>query len=94
MSFIDDRVFGDLKSFREQFAKLDGERVITDLKERLKPICHRTLRWQVDAHVLFTKRHAICKEFEPNSDEQRIYDLVSEYLRRDNLQALPTSQIA
>ena len=94
VSFIDDRVFGDLKSFREQFAKLDGERAVTDLKERLKPICHRTLRRQVTAYVPFTKRHAICEEFTPSWDEQRLYDLVSEYLRRDNLQALPTSQKA
>ncbi|MCY7335746.1 MAG: DEAD/DEAH box helicase family protein [Chamaesiphon sp.] len=94
VSFIDDRVFGDLKSFREQFAKLDGERVITDLKERLKPICHRTLRRQVTAYVPFTQRHAICEEFTPSWDEERLYDLVSDYLRRDNLQALPISQKA
>jgi superfamily II DNA/RNA helicase len=94
VSFIDDRVFGDLKSFREQFAKLDGARVVTDLKERLKPICHRTLRRQVTAYVPFTQRHAICEEFTPSWDEEKLYDLVSEYLRRDNLQALPTSQKA
>ena len=94
VSFIDDRVFGDLKSFREQFAKLDGERVLTDLKERLKPICHRTLRRQVTAYVPFTQRHAICEEFTPSPDEERLYNLVSDYLRRDNLQALPTSQKA
>jgi transcriptional regulator of met regulon len=64
--------------------------VIADLKERLKPICHRTLRRQVTAHVLFTKRHAICEEFTPSWDEEKLYNLVSD-LRRDNLQALPTS---
>jgi ERCC4-related helicase len=94
VSFIDDRVFGDLKSFRTQFAKLDGETVIADLKERLKPICHRTLRRQVTAYVPFTQRHAICEEFTPGWDEERLYNLVSDYLRRDNLQALPTSQKA
>jgi ERCC4-related helicase len=94
VSFIDDRVFGDLKSFRTQFAKLDGETVIADLKERLKPICHRTLRRQVTAYVPFTQRHAICEEFTPSPNEERLYNLVSDYLRRDNLQALPTSQKA
>jgi superfamily II DNA/RNA helicase len=44
--------------------------------------------------VLFTKRHAICEEFTPNWDEEKLYELVSDYLRRDNLQALPTSQKA
>ncbi len=94
VSFIDDRVFGDLKSFRTQFAKVDGETVIADLKERLKPICHRTLRRQVTAYVPFTQRHAICEEFTPSWDEEKLYNLVSDYLRRDNLQALPTSQKA
>jgi SNF2-related domain/AIPR protein len=94
VSFIDDRVFGDLKSFRQQFAKLDGGTVVTDLKERLKPICHRTLRRQVTAYVPFTQRHAICEEFTPSWDEEKLYDLVSDYLRRDNLQALPSSQRA
>jgi ERCC4-related helicase len=68
--------------------------VIADLKKRLKPICHRTLHRQVTAYIPFTQRHAICEEFTPSWDEERLYDLVSEYLRRDNLQALPTSQRA
>jgi ERCC4-related helicase len=92
VSFIDDRIFGDIKSFREQFAKLDGERSVIGLKERLKTICHRTLRRQVTAYVPFTQRHAICEEFTPSLDEEKLYDLVSEYLHRENLQALPSSQ--
>ena len=32
------------------------------------------------------------EEFTPEESEDRLYDLVSEYLRRDNLQALPASQ--
>src|SRR5207302_5425635 len=47
VSFIDEHSFGDLKSFREQFANLTQDQVFKTLKERLKPICHRTLRRQV-----------------------------------------------
>ena len=32
------------------------------------------------------------QEFTPAENEDRLYDLVSEYLRRDNLHALPASQ--
>jgi ERCC4-related helicase len=95
VGFIDDRVFGNSKSFREQFlSKSDQVQVTEDLRERLKPICHRTLRRQVTAYVPFTNRHAFCEEFTPSQDEEELYTLVSDYLHRDNLQALPSSQRA
>ena len=59
VSFIDEHTFGDLKSFREQFANLSQEQVFQTLKTRLKPICHRTLRRQVTSYIPFTKRLAI-----------------------------------
>lgn len=92
VSFIDEHTFGDLKSFREQFANLTQDQVFNTLKARLKPICHRTLRRQVTSYVPFTKRHPLLEEFTPEEGEDRLYNLVSEYLRRDNLQALPASQ--
>lgn len=92
VSFVDARVFGDLKSFREQFAYLNDTNVFNALKARLKPVCHRTLRRQVLPYVRFTKRMPIVQPFSPEESEDRLYDLVSEYLRRDNLQALPASQ--
>ncbi len=92
VSFIDEHTFGDLKSFREQFAKLNQEQVFLSLKARLKPICHRTLRRQVTAYIPYTKRHPLVEEFTPEESEDRLYHLVSAYLQRDNLQALPTGQ--
>lgn len=91
-SFIDEHTFGDLKSFREQFANLNQDRVFETLKARLKPICHRTLRRQVTAYIPYTRRLPLVEEFTPEESEDRLYTLVSEYLRRDNLQALPASQ--
>lgn len=92
VSFIDEYTFGDLKSFREQFANLNQEQVFQTLRDRLRPVCHRTLRRQVTAYVPYTKRHPLVEEFTPEEGEDRLYELVSEYLRRDNLQALPASQ--
>ncbi|MEQ1871507.1 MAG: SNF2-related protein [Vicinamibacterales bacterium] len=92
VSIIDDQVFGDLKSFREQFSDLTQEQVFATLKRRLAPVCHRTLRRQVTPYVSYTRRLPLVEQFTPDASEDRLYDLVSEYLRRDNLKALPPGQ--
>jgi adenine-specific DNA-methyltransferase len=92
VSFIDEHTFGDLKSFREQFVNLNQEQVFHALKARLKPVCHRTLRRQVLPYIKYTKRLPLVQEFTPEESEDRLYCVVSEYLQRDNLQALPASQ--
>ncbi len=92
VSIIDDFAFGDLNSFRARFSRLSSDADFSELKERLKPICKRTLRRQVLEYVPYTNRHALVQEFEPNPDEQRLYDLVSEYLQQPTLYALPASQ--
>ena len=92
VSFIDEHTFGDLKSFREQYANLSQEQVFNTLKARLRPVCHRTLRRQVLPYIKYTKRLPLVQEFTPEESEDRLYHLVSEYLQRDNLQALPPSQ--
>lgn len=92
VSIIDDQVFGDLKSFREQFSDLTQEQVFVTLKRRLAPLCHRTLRRQVTAYISYTRRLPLVEQFTPDESEDRLYDLVSEYLRRDNLKALPSGQ--
>ena len=91
-SIIDEHAFGDLKSFREQYANLTQDQVFRSLKARLKPICHRTLRRQVTAYIPYTNRLPLLEEFTPEESEDQLYELVSEYLRRPNLQALPSSQ--
>jgi superfamily II DNA or RNA helicase len=91
VSILDDYVFGDVKSFRAQFVR-PNDAEFRALKERLAGICKRTLRRQVLEYVPFTNRHALVQEFVPSSNEQRLYDLVSEYLQRPTLYALPPSQ--
>ena len=43
-------------------------------------------------YVKYTNRHALVQEFVPTPEEQRLYDLVSEYLQQPTLYALPASQ--
>ena len=92
VSIIDDRVFGDLDSFRNQFT--GGSRVqgFDALRERLSAVCKRTLRKQVQPYVSYTARKAIVQEFTPSCEEQELSRLVAEYLRRPNLKALPDGQ--
>jgi ERCC4-related helicase len=92
VSFIDEHTFGDLKSFREQFSNLNQNKIFQTLKTRLAPVCHRTLRRQVLPYIKYTRRLPLVQEFTPEESEDRLYHLVSDYLRRDNLQALPPSQ--
>jgi len=92
VSIIDEFTFGDLKSFKAQFSNLSSEDDFEELKSRLRPICQRTLRKQVLEYVPFTNRYALVQEFYPTEEEQRLYDLVSEYLQRPELFALPASQ--
>jgi superfamily II DNA or RNA helicase len=92
VSIIDEYTFGDLASYRARFARLGDNPDFAELKARLQPICKRTLRRQVLEYVRFTNRHALVQEFVPTSEEQRLYELVSEYLQRPTLYALPASQ--
>ena len=92
VSIVDEFAFGDLKSYRTRFTRLNDHTDFAELKERLKPICKRTLRRQVLEYVKYTNRHALVQEFVPSDDEQRLYDLVSDYLQRPTLYALPASQ--
>jgi len=92
VSFIDNHTFGDIRSYKSQFARLTNEINFEDLRTRLAPICKRTLRRQVVEYIKYTNRIPITQDFFPSPDEQVLYDLVSEYLRRESLQALPASQ--
>ena len=95
VSIIDEHTFGDLKSFKTQYSRVNSapdENIFTELKERLKPVCKRTLRRQVLEYISYTNRIALVEEFYPTPEEQQLYDLVSKYLQAENLYALPASQ--
>lgn len=92
-SIIDDRVFGDDKTFREMYVSVANNDVRNqNLKKRLAPLCQRTLRKQVSEYVRYTGRHAILREYTPTADEEKLYNDVSDYLQTDKLYALPDGQ--
>ncbi|KKU82242.1 MAG: helicase subunit of dna repair complex [Parcubacteria group bacterium GW2011_GWA1_47_8] len=107
VSIIDDHVFGDLKSFKANYARVSREQDIyenelglvepkqemfVDLRNRLKPVCIRTLRRQVLEYINYTERKPITQDYVPTEQEVELYDGMSEYLQRTKLYALPFSQ--
>lgn len=92
-SIIDDRVFGDDKTFREMYVSATNIALRNqNLKKRLESLCKRTLRKQVTEYVRYTERHAILREYTPTAAEEKLYNDVSEYLQTDTLYALPNEQ--
>ncbi len=107
VSVIDDHLFGDLKSFKAKYARVSREQDIyesevglveprqemfTDLRNRLKPVCTRTLRRQVLEYIKYTKRIPLTQDYVPTEQEIELYNGMSEYLQRPVLFALPSSQ--
>jgi len=93
VSILDERVFGDKRSFSEQFISGNMTNAqFRDLKSRISPFCHRTLRKDVVEYVPYTNRIALVQEFYPSSEEQALYSLISEFLQSTNLHSIPNSQ--
>ncbi len=88
-TMIDDHLFGDLKSFRDNYVNNSD---FEDLKDRLSHFCKRTLRRDVVEYVKYTERLAIVKEFTASDAEQKLYNMVSAFLQRDNTFAVPYRQ--
>ena len=89
-TLIDERLFGDLPSFRTQYIQSGGD--LPGLRERLVPFCWRTLRRQVLEYVRYTERKLITRPFKPTEQEQRLYEAVSDFLQREDNYALPSGQ--
>lgn len=91
-SLIDERIFGDLDSFKVQFTAKVSKADLARLRDRLAPVCKRTLRRQVSAYINYTARHAMVQEFTPSDQEQAFAALVADYLRRPRLHGLSNKQ--
>ena len=62
-----------------------------ELSERAKEYSVRTLRRQVKDYIHYTSRICLTNEFSLTPQEQKLYDLVSNYLYRSNLYAIHSS---
>lgn len=91
-SFIDEYAFGDLKSFKSRYSGTFSEIDFAQLKKRLAPICHRTLRRQVLESIRYTSRIPMLQEFYPSAEETELYNLVTEFLSRNRLVSIRSSQ--
>lgn len=85
VSIIDETHFGGEAAFKRQYMGAGASRASAEaLKDRLAPICHRTLRRQVQeaGHINFTKRNATVFDFDPPDVEVKLYNSVSSFLQR------------
>jgi len=89
-TLIDERLFGELVSFRNQYLNYGGD--LPGLRDRLQAFCRRTLRSQVVEYIPFTERKLITRPFKPTQREQDLYEAISTYLKRDDNYALPAGQ--
>ncbi|MGP5507377.1 SNF2-related protein [Corynebacterium flavescens] len=93
VSIFDPDYFYSLDAFRERYIKSRDMAGDDDLVERVATISKRTLRKDANKYIQFTKRMPLTVEFTPSSDEVRLYDLVNDYLQRDDLFAFAGSQL-
>ncbi|MBF6568054.1 MAG: DEAD/DEAH box helicase [Candidatus Binataceae bacterium] len=89
-TLIDEQLFGDVNSFRSQYASAGSN--IDALRQRLVGFCKRTLRNQVTEYIRYTERRAITRPFKPTDDEHALYEAVSAFLQREDSYALPRRQ--
>ena len=89
-TIIDERIFGDLPSYRTQYVGVGGD--LNDLRERLQSFCKRTLRRQVLEYIQYTERRLFTRPFQPTEQEHKLYEAISSFLQRDDTYALPQQQ--
>ncbi len=88
-SVIDEHIFGDIQSFREQYTNSSD---LASLKERLSYFCKRTLRKDVVEYIKYTKRIGIQQRFKPSATEDELYHTVSNFLLDESTYAIPRAQ--
>lgn len=89
-TLIDEHLFGDLNSFRSQYAGVGSS--VSELRQRLADFCKRTLRNQVTEYIRYTERRPITRPFIPSDNEHALYEAVSSFLQREDSYALPKRQ--
>ena len=81
-TLIDERLFGDVNSFRSQYASAGSN--LEALRQRLSVFCKRTLRNEVMEYIRYTERRPITRPFKPTDEEHALYEAVSGFLQRED----------
>ena len=89
-TIIDEMIFGDLPSYRTQYVNVGGD--LDGLRNRLRSFCVRTLRRQVLEYIKYTERIPVTIPFKPHENEQKLYDAITNFLRKENSYAFPKRQ--
>ena len=89
-TLIDERLFGDVNSFRSQYASAGSN--LEALRQRLSVFCKRSLRNEVMEYIRYTERRPIPRPFKPTDEEHALYEAVSGFLQREDSYALPRRQ--
>lgn len=92
VSVFDPTYFHSLEAFRERYVKNRDAFGDDDLVDRVATISKRTLRRDADKYIRFTTRSPLTVEFTPSPEEVQLYNLVNDYLQRDELYAFAGSQ--
>lgn len=94
ISIIDNGYFGSLSSFTAQYNKvaLRSDETYLELRRRILPIVHRTLRSQVQTYVKYTNRIPLVQEYFPTDEEMELSVRINKYLERGDSFGLPNSQ--
>ena len=88
-SVVDDNIFGDARSFRAEYVYDEN---LSDLRQRLLPYYQRTLRRDVKEYINYTNRLPITQQFDATDLESKLYEDVSEFLRREDIYSVPKRQ--
>lgn len=91
VSFIDPRIFGSEKVFNRRFVE-GGD--YEELKQELLPVLYRTLRRDVGKYMAFSKRTCITVDFHLGKEERELYEAVNNFLKKENLYSIPSSNRA
>jgi len=89
-SLIDDKIFGEVSAFRSAYVNNNGD--LTDLRARISSFCKRSLRKNVVDFIRYTERKLITITFKSTDEEDKLYNSVSNFLRRDDTYAFPRNQ--
>jgi superfamily II DNA/RNA helicase len=92
VSVFDPKYFHSIDAFKERYVKNPDDTVYNDLAGRVSQITKRTLRKDAEKYIKFTKRLPLTLEFESAPEEQKLYDLVNNYLQREQLYAFAPAQ--
>lgn len=88
IAIIDPHFFGSLDAFKARYCRPKLEDAeFENLRERLRTVCKRTLRRQVQeiGGIKFTRRYSLTEDFSPSPDELELYKQVSEYLQDEGI---------